>query len=55
MWYASMVTTVKELIEVFERRKNIADKKVGFGYRKEFFSGVSLEYKEVLIDLERIK
>ena len=48
-----MITTLKELIVVFGRRKNLADKKVEFGYKPEFFKGVSQAYKEILIDLER--
>jgi len=50
-----MTTTVEELIGVFGRRKDLADKKVEFGYKAEFFKGVSQAYKEILIDLERVK
>ncbi len=48
------MTTIHELIEVFERRKGLADKKIEFGYKPEFFKGISQAYKEAIIDLKRM-
>lgn len=49
-----MTTTIEELIMVFGMRKDLADKKVEFGYKPEFFKGVSQAYKEAIIDLGRL-
>lgn len=45
------MTTITELIKVFEKRKCVAGRKLDSNYRTEYYEGVLSAYTEVLSDL----
>jgi hypothetical protein len=49
------MTTLPELVKVFELRKHVAEEKVKINYRKEHSQGVVDAYNEVITDLAFIK
>jgi hypothetical protein len=49
------LTTLPELMKVFETRKHVAEEKVKIDYRKEHSQGVADAYNEIINDLSRIK
>ena len=49
------MTTIPELLKVFEIRKHVAEEKVKINYRKEHSQGVADAYNEIISDLAHVK
>lgn len=49
------MTTLTELLKVFELRKHVAEEKVKINYRTDHSQGVVDAYNEVISDLSHIK
>lgn len=48
------MTTIQQLIYVFEQRLEVAQKKVSFGFESKYYNGVADSYSEVIKDPKQI-